>query len=594
MVSTPIKPRNFFSVASQLLSLSTVVHGGRTCSPQSCKVIPGDANWPSQASWARFNESIGGGLLQPAPPGAVCHQGFRTYDPDQCPAVVSGWATYHFHAEHPTSSQWNQFSNDSCLPDPSNPCDASGYPTFVVNATETEHVQAAVNFARENNVRLIVKATGHDFLGRSIAPNSLSIWTHHMKGIEYHEGSFTPQGCYAAIETNAVTIRAGGQMADLQDFLRTKKETVVGGNSRSVGIGGYLTGGGHSILGSQHGLATDHVLEVQLVTPDGEVVVANECQNEDLFWAVRGGGGSTFGVITSATLETIPTPPLIHVTFALFTLPDAPQLHEYQAFVLSKFPSWSDAGVGAYAFVAHNISNTYFPGPPDYISGVMGLIVLPGATNETEIYSIIYPAIQEAQSKYPNTNVTVVAAPEAFDSYQSWWDKYFDNGTAGYDQYLSSRLLDERTLSDVDSVALALEEYLNPTGMGLVHLVAGKGVRDAKPRGGSSAVNPAWRDAYVHIVKGRSFEPLSEEAKNAAIEGVKADTAVMTKLAPHAGAYLNEASLFEEDWQHTFWGENYERLLEIKREIDPKNVFVCHPCVGSENWKEVNGRLCKV
>ena len=161
MVSASFKPHVPFLFTQLLLSFSTVIHGRKNCSPQSCKVIPGDANWPSQASWARFNESLGGGLLQPAPPGAVCHQGQRTYDPDQCPVVVDGWSSYEFHAEHPTSSQWNQFSNDSCLPDPSYPCDASGYPTFVVNATETKHVQAAVNFGelqkkeeRENRLSL--------------------------------------------------------------------------------------------------------------------------------------------------------------------------------------------------------------------------------------------------------------------------------------------------------------------------------------------------------------------------------------------------------------------------------------------------------
>lgn len=176
-----------------------------------------------------------------------------------------------------------------------------------MNATAVEHVQRAVDFgklgvfvkslsrrsltrrsARENDVRLIVKGSGHDYMGRSIAPNSLSIWTHHMKGIEYHEGSFTPRGCSESIEGNAVTAQAGVQMIDLLEYLDPYHETVVGGGSKTVGVGGYLTGGGHSMLSSRNGLAADQVLEVGVVTPNGAYIVANECQNEDIFWAVRG------------------------------------------------------------------------------------------------------------------------------------------------------------------------------------------------------------------------------------------------------------------------------------------------------------------
>lgn len=90
--------------------------------------------------------------------------------------------------------------------------------------------------ARENNVRLIVKGTGHDYMGRSIAANSLSIWTHHMKGIDYHEGSFTPGGCSEPIEGNAVAAAAGTQIIDLLEYLDARNETAVGGASKTVGV----------------------------------------------------------------------------------------------------------------------------------------------------------------------------------------------------------------------------------------------------------------------------------------------------------------------------------------------------------------------
>jgi hypothetical protein len=116
--------------------------------PRKCKSVPGSADWPTQRQWQRFNESLGGRLLQPAPPGAVCHPGHRAYDPDRCPAVLDGWSKYDFHVGLPTSVIVNQFSNDSCLPDPSYPCDDAGYPPFVVNASTPASVQVAVKFGK--------------------------------------------------------------------------------------------------------------------------------------------------------------------------------------------------------------------------------------------------------------------------------------------------------------------------------------------------------------------------------------------------------------------------------------------------------------
>lgn len=77
-------------------------------------------------------------------------------------------------------------------------------------------------------------------------------------------------------------------MYDLYTAADKYNATIVGGGAKSVGVGGYFTGGGHGALSANYGLASDNVLEVELVTPDGKVVVANEDQNTDLFWALRG------------------------------------------------------------------------------------------------------------------------------------------------------------------------------------------------------------------------------------------------------------------------------------------------------------------
>lgn len=133
-----------------------------------------------------------------------------------------------------------------------------------------------------------MKNTGHDYIGRSIAPGALSIWTHHLNGILIHEDEFTLDGCDVTIEGPVVTVGAGAQMWDVYSATDAVNQTIVGGGGKSVGIGGYITGGGHSILSPRYGLAADQVLQMEMVTPGGEIVTINERQHSDLFWAMRG------------------------------------------------------------------------------------------------------------------------------------------------------------------------------------------------------------------------------------------------------------------------------------------------------------------
>lgn len=130
-----------------------------------------------------------------------------------------------------------------------------------------------------------------DEFERSVAPNSLSIWTHHMRGLEFHD-DFKPKGCRYHIDGPAIKAAAGTQMRELNEQAHLKNLTIMSGGSGSVGVGGYITGGGHSALSSTYGLAADQVLEMEVVTPGGAILTVNECQNQDLFWAMRGVGSN--------------------------------------------------------------------------------------------------------------------------------------------------------------------------------------------------------------------------------------------------------------------------------------------------------------
>ena len=110
----------------------------------------------------------------------------------------------------------------------------------------------------------------------------------------------------------------------------------------------------------------------------------------------------------------------------------------------------------------------------------------------------------------------------------------------------------------------------------------------------SSFICPT-NQTLLPTVFGVSFPPFDTAAKLLAQEEIEALVAAMRKLAPDTGAYLNEANPYEPDFGRAFWGNKYERLLEIKRRVDPDDVLWCVPCVGNERWQETDdGRLCRV
>ncbi|KAK7408473.1 hypothetical protein QQX98_009340 [Neonectria punicea] len=411
---------------------------------------------------------------------------------------------------------WDQFTNDTCLPKEEFPCSARGYPAYVVNATTPEHVKLGIDFgerafafyikvltnslvARTHDVRLVVKNTGHDYMGRSIAPGGLSIWTHHLNSIRHHVGPFKLDGCDTSIPGNAVTVGVGAQMYDIYSATDAFNETIVGGGGKSVGIGGYVTGGGHSILAPRFGLAADQVLQMEMVTPAGKILTVNENQHPDLFWAVRGGGGSTFGVLTAVTLKTYPTPKLLSTAWMAITDPDASFLYDAIAYALSQFPSMGDAGLSGYTYITSRLPNPVpSPGVPEELAGVLGQFVLQETEDVQSLQNILKPINQTIQERWSGA-VQVITSTKPYSSFLAWFEDHYDQGTAGNSSYLVSRLLDRHALeSDEATLANAVQEAMSISGALGAYIVSGKGVHNASPRGGSNAVNPGWRTSYVH------------------------------------------------------------------------------------------------
>jgi len=174
---------------------------------------------------------------------------------------------------------------------------------YAVAAQTSVDVAAAINFAREHNLRLVVKGGGHSYLGTSNAPDSLLIWTRAMDDIQLHD-AFAPQNCSTPPQP-AVSVGAGTIWLHVYDAVTTKAGRYVqGGGCTTVGVAGLVQSGGFGSLSKNYGTAAASLLEAEVVTADGTVRIANACTNPDLFWALKGGGGGSFGVVTRLTLKT--------------------------------------------------------------------------------------------------------------------------------------------------------------------------------------------------------------------------------------------------------------------------------------------------
>ncbi|KAH8198735.1 hypothetical protein TruAng_007099 [Truncatella angustata] len=349
------------------------------------------------------------------------------------------------------------------------------------------------------NVRLVVKSSGHDFQGRSTAPGALTIWIHHMQRLQTLS-AFQPQGCDFTIEGDAVTVAGGTQMVKIYEELDKINQTAVGGGGKTVSVGGYITGGGHSILAPRYGLAADQVLEMEVVTPKGEVLVANECQNKDLFWAMRGGGGSTFGVVTLITMATHPTPQIVAWDGAIASFEvGAPWFWDMIGYLLTQLPYLDSKGISGYPTIYPNVSNPIGQGP-SRVSAFTGSFILQDTQNVTEIQEILQPVLDYVRTTWPQAYILANVLPP-YPSFLDWYADHYDRSAAGTNEYVGSHLMNAKAFEDAAALGAVFKTFSEVGGGSSPFLVAGAGVRNAKPRGGGNSVCPAWRKALVHASK---------------------------------------------------------------------------------------------
>lgn len=359
-----------------------------------------------------------------------------------------------------------------------------------------------------------------------------------------------------------------------------------------------ITGGGQNPLAGIYGTAADHVVAFQIVTADGRLQTVSEDENPDLFWALRGGGGGTFGVTISVIIRAHPKMNVVTAKWALDTSNnDMDQFWKGVRRFYDEFLDWTDAGL--YTF--------YIMWPTPQLS--MNYLFAPNHTLES-YNKVVAPFFEYLEAN--NISLSTPHQPKAhtsfYSAYQATWGP--NSFPAGLDNSIpGNRLVPRRNFVDKYEETYAL--IRSHVSSGKHFLAYHNAPSNAGPEVGNqdNAVNPAFREMVFFVVtsSNRSADhsnPAALASQNKYLqEEVLQPWRDIAPVSEGGGTYLNEASVGEPDWQESFYGGHYPRLSEIKRNWDPKDVFYAVTAVGSERWEvqdggqgvpTQNGRLCRV
>ncbi|KAJ6443629.1 FAD binding domain-containingprotein [Purpureocillium lavendulum] len=522
--------------------------------PSPCKCFPGDDCWPGASDWDGLNRTVGGGLIATTPLGSPCHD--PHYDEGDCSGLRKEWRLPAAHMGSSSSVMAPLLGN---------------YVRFAVKAHTPQHVATALAFAARHRIRLVVRNTGHDYNGRSTGAGALAVWTHHMKErsiIDWADEHYVGK---------ALHVGAGVQGFEALDEARKAGLVVVTGECPSVGLaGGYTQGGGHSALSTIHGLAADNVLSYEVVLSSGEHVTASRTKHSDLYWALSGGGGGNYGVVVSMTVRAHPDARVSGASFTVATAQDPDSIYGAIDVFHEALPGMIDSG----AMVIYFFSQGSLQIP--------AITVFNKSMEETE--QILKPFVDAASAK----GFVVWPSYTEFESYYEHYSHYFGPFPGGSiqvgTQLFGGRLIPRAVLPHFSPTARRLAS-MGVTFIGVGLNVSGFG------HDGATAVLPQWRQTMVHaaLTLPWSFERPFGDMVAEQDRMTREIQPVIEAATPGAGAYMNEADFQQPDWQETFFGANYDRLLRVKRKYDPDGLFYAVAGVGSEDWTaRGDGRLCRV
>jgi FAD/FMN-containing dehydrogenase len=433
----------------------------------------------------------------------------------------------------------------------------------------------------------------------------LLIWTRSMNEVTLHD-RFVAKGCEGQVApAPAVTVESGAVWIDAYHAVTTEAGRYVqGGGCTTVGVAGLVQSGGFGNFSKRFGTAASNLLEAEVVTADGSVRTVNTCMNADLFWALKGGGGGSWGVITRLTLRTWDLPTFFGGAGGTIRARSDGAFSRLIGRFVDVYAerlfnsNWGESvtigadntlkismvSQGLSADQARQVWQPFF----DWVTG------------SPQDYTIVSPLRAGAGDARHWWDVAgnasmVPDAREGASDMHGWWQGDQDQVGAfihGYDSlWLHASLLRKNRRKSLADSLLATSRYKR------VDLHFNKGLAGAPPDAIAAvhrtATNPVVVDAFALAIvadgEGPAYPGLPRpafdlEAARKDARAIDMATAELRKIAPAGGSYVSEGNYFNASWQRAYWGTNYPRLRAIKTKYDPEGLFFVHHGVGSEDW----------
>jgi FAD/FMN-containing dehydrogenase len=408
-------------------------------------------------------------------------------------------------------------------------------PLLIARCADVADVIASVNFARSSNLEVAVRGGGHNGPGLGSVDGGLVIDLSSMKGVRVDP------------EAHTVRVGPGCTTGDVDHATHVFGEAVPFGIISTTGVAGLTLSGGHGYLSRQYGLAIDNLLEADVVLADGSFVTASESENADLLWALRGGGGN-FGVVTSFLFRTNPAKVLYGGPLA-FDIADAPAVMRWYREFQAKAPE------DFYIFLGLQGIPPVAPFPEEHWNKIMCVLLVAhnGAGGEA--------AVGRIRAELPKPLFDWMG-PIPYTSLQTLFDPFYPSGLQWY--WKGDFV---RDLPDA-AIAAHVEHAKRGNVFSAMHLYP---IDGAVRRRGKN--DTAWntRDAvWSMVIVGLDSDPAAAlTLKNWATDYWEA-------VHPYnlAGAYPNFMMADEGEARvRASFGDNYARLVSLKRKYDPRNLF---------------------
>ncbi|WP_306745427.1 FAD-binding oxidoreductase [Saccharothrix yanglingensis] len=394
-------------------------------------------------------------------------------------------------------------------------------PAAIARCARPDDVRHCLDEARRSHLRVAARGGGHGYAAYSTPDEGLVVDLAPMSGVEVR-----PDG--------TAVVGAGARLRDVYAALGAAGRCLPLGNCPSVGIAGLTLGGGLGWLDRAYGLTCDRLRSARVVTPDGRLLTASGASEPDLFWALRGGGGGNFGVVTSFEFDTVPAPPALTVFRVRFPAGSATD-------VLGAWQPWSTA-------VPDELSSTCVV-LPDGSVDLTGCRVGPVPALRAEVARLLdavgaRPPLEDAEVDLPTAIGIMTGGHPPRNAFRA-----------------SSRIAD-RPWADPAAVAGTLD---GKGGTLLIVAALGGAIDRVGPRG----------TAYPHRGSVTSIEVFGTVGDRPPAEVTREVDDVQRALAPlvGTGTYVNYLDPLQRDWARTAYRHNLPRLRAVARRYDPDRVL---------------------